>query len=340
MDVTPTGFVDDDGRKREDLREQIATVLLDRSGPVTADVVTIFPFSGVDSLSPEYCRRVGSLLVQLLAFAVRDGRVDARGGFVADLHHVVLERTLPVERLFTFAYLTERAALDELAVDETIGATSEAWPLVAQLVRRASFDVLGGYAERVQLEPSGAATTDRLTTLHSRPVMEMVLAKEVERAGRFGYPLSLVLFDVDNLSSINKNYGYGVGDRILERLGILIRGFFRQHDWVARHAEDAMAVLLTGPDAAHANDLAESVRVTVEERLEFKDHRTDRPVRVTLSAAVINLKINAGDVIDPERLMADAESAVERAKREGRNRVEIVDGYSGAHPAATPNPNP
>jgi PleD family two-component response regulator len=55
-------------------------------------------------------------------------------------------------------------------------------------------------------------------------------------------------------------------------------------------------------------------------------------VHVTVSAAVINLTINAGDVIDPERLMADAEAAVERAKREGRNRVEIVNGASGLQP--------
>ena len=338
MDSQKKGSADDDGRKRDDLRQQIAGVLLDRSGLVTADMVAIFPFSGPETLSPEYCRRVGSLLVQLLAFAVRDGHVDPRGGFVADLHHVVLERSLPVERLFTFAYLTERAALDELALNEAIGATSEAWPLVAQHVRRASFDVLAGYAERVQLEPGDAATTDRLTTLHARPVMELVISKEVERAGRFGYALSIILFDVDNLASINRNYGYGVGDRILERLGILIRGFFRQHDWVARHVEDSITVLLTGPDALHANELAESVRSTVEERLEFRDHRTDQPVRVTLSAAVINLKINAGDVIDSARLLADAEAALDRSKTEGKNRVVVVNGYSGARPQSPSKP--
>jgi len=336
MDDTPRGFAEDEGRKQDDLRQQVAGVLLDKSGTVTADMVAIFPFSGAESLSPEYCRRVGTLLVQLLAFSVRDGRVDVRGGLVADLHHVELERSLSVERLFTFAYLSERAALDELALDETIGATSEAWPLVAQLIRRASFDVLAAYAERVQLEPSGAATTDRLTTLHTRAVMDLVVAKEVERAARFGYALSLLMFDVDNLAQINKTYGYGVGDRILERLGILIRGFFRQHDWVARHSEDAIAILLTGPDASHANDLAERLRKTVEERLEFVDHRTERPVRVTLSAAVINLKINAGEIIDPDRLLADAEAAVEEAKRRGRNRVEIVNGYSGARAPAPP----
>jgi diguanylate cyclase (GGDEF)-like protein len=333
MDNLEKGFAEDEGGKREDLRQQIARVLLDRSGFVTADMVAIFPFSGDEALSPEYCRRVGSLLVQLLAFAVRDGRVDPRGGFVADLHHVVIERGLPVERLFTFTYLTERAAMDELAVDEGIGATTEAWPLVAQLVRRASFDVLAGYAERIQLEPSNVATTDRLTTLNAPAVMKLVISKEVDRACRFGYPLSIILFDVDNLADINRNYGYGVGDRILERLGILTRGFFRQHDWVARYDEDSIAVLLTGPDAAHANGLAETLRSTVEERLEFKDYRTDRPVRVTLTAAVINLKITAGESIDPERLMADLEASVNRSKAEGKNRVVIIDGYSGTRAA-------
>ena len=185
------------------------------------------------------------------------------------------------------------------------------------------------YVERTQLEPSGAAITDRLTTLHTRPLFDAVLAKEVERAARFGYPLSLILFDVDHLSAINQEHGYGVGDKILERLGILMRTYFRQHDWVARHSDDSIAVLLSRTDADHASELAERVRSTVEERLGFVDHLTDRPVTVSVSAAIINLTIALGDVIDTERLMADAEAAVERAKRQGRNRVERIDGYSG-----------
>jgi diguanylate cyclase (GGDEF)-like protein len=155
-----------------------------------------------------------------------------------------------------------------------------------------------------------------------------VLAKETERAGRFGTSLSLILFDVDHLSTINKEHGYGVGDKVLERLGILIRQYFRQHDWVARHSEDSIAVLLTRTDAENAAELAERVRSTVEERLEFTDHRTDRPVPVTLSAAVINVQVAVGDVLDPQRLMSEAEAAVERAKQNGRNRVERVDGFS------------
>jgi diguanylate cyclase (GGDEF)-like protein len=271
---------------------------------------------------------VAQALLQVLVMAVRDGRVDPRGSFVADLQSAVRDRDLSPEHLFTFAYLVERIALDEVALDEAIGATSEPWPLVAQLVRRASFDALAAHTERSQLAPAGATIADRLTTLYTRALLDTVLAKEADRAGRYGYPLSMILFDVDNLSAINQEYGYGVGDMILERLGILIRGYFRQHDWVARHHEDAIAVLLTGTDASHASELAESVLATVEERLEFTDHRTDRPVRVTLSAAVINVQANIGDIIDPVRLVADAEAAVERAKAQGRNRVERVVGYA------------
>lgn len=57
----------------------------------------------------------------------------------------------------------------------------------------------------------------------------------------------MILFDVDNLSAINKKHGHGVGDRVLERLRIAICGFFRQHDWVTRYGEDSIAVLLNGP---------------------------------------------------------------------------------------------
>ncbi|HJZ75159.1 MAG TPA: GGDEF domain-containing protein [Vicinamibacterales bacterium] len=319
---------------QDDLRHRIATALRDRSAAIVADTVAIFPFSGAELLERRYCNRIGEVVVELQTMAVRDGTVDGRGGTVAALHRIAQERGLPAGRLFTFVYLLERSVLDELALSDAIGATSEAWPLVAQMVRRASFDLLAAYAERAQLAPSDSAIVDKLTTLHTRPLFDAVIAKELERAGRYGYPVSLILFDVDRLSAINQEHGYGVGDRILERLGILIRQYFRQHDWVARYADDAIAVLLSRTDVAPATDLAERVRATVEDRLEFTDHRTDRPVRVTLSAAVVNVAPRTGDVIDRERLFTDAESGVERAKQQGRNRVVRVDGYSGRQPTA------
>ena len=339
MDTPDKVFDHEDGSHvQDDLRPKIAQHLLDRREQIVADTMALFPYSRSESLDVDYCNRVCHLLTELLAHAVRDGQVDARGRFVGDLHHVILERTLTMDQLFTFTYLTERISLDELALDETFGATTEPWPLVAQLVRRASFDLLGAYTERAQLEPSESAVIDRLTTLYTRPLFDAVMSKEVERAGRYGYPISLIMFDVDHLSAINQEHGYGVGDKILERLVILIRKYFRLHDWVARYSEDSIAVLLPQTEADNAADLAERVRNTVEKRLGLVDHRNDTAVPVTLSAAVVNVNVEVGDVIDADRFLADAEAAVDQAKRNGRNRVERLDTLSkAAHTRAAEN---
>jgi diguanylate cyclase (GGDEF)-like protein len=323
-------------RAQQDLRQQIADLLVDRIEPITGDVLATFPHSGMETVDADYCRRIGRQVVQLLAVSVREGRVDSRESLLADLHGLVVDRALSVERLFAFAYLIERTALDELAVHERIGVTSEPWPLVAQLVRRASFDYLAAYIERTRANVDGAPITDSLTTLQTRALFDAVLAKEIERASRFGYPVSLILLDVDHFSVINDEYGYGVGDRLLERLGILVRHYFRHHDWVARYAGDSIAVLLPRTEPDHATQLTERLQRTVSERLAFVDHRTERPVPVTVSAAIVNLAIAVGDIIDPERLMAAAEGAIGRAKRQGRNRIERVDGYSGPSTHTSP----
>src|SRR5262249_1350185 len=158
---------------------QIGSAIEDRELALVLDTVAIFPFSGAELLEPEYCRRIGEIIVQMLLLAIRNGRIDPRAGIVTDLHQVALERNLTAGRLFTFVYLCERSALDELALSETIGATTESWPLVAQIVRRASFDLLAAYTERAELEPNEAAIVDKLTTLHTRALFEAVLAKDL-----------------------------------------------------------------------------------------------------------------------------------------------------------------
>ena len=331
MDAPETLFGDEAGddtaKLPEDLRQQIGATLVEQADAITADTAAIFPYSGGEELDSEYCQQIAHLLTEMFAVAIRDGNLDTRAGFVGDLYRLTTERSLPVERVFTFVYLTERRTLDELALSEAIGVTTEPWPIVAQIIRRAAFDVLATWTERSILEPaSGVLMIDRLTTLYSRAMFDEVLAKEVDKAGRFGHALSIIMFDVDRLSAINEDFGYGVGDKVLERLGILMRTYFRQHDWVARYSEDSIIVIMTQTDAERVIELAERVRLTVEERLWFTDHRSDRQVPVTVSAAVVNVPVSVGDVIEPERLLAIAEAGIESSKKNGRNRVETVEG--------------
>jgi diguanylate cyclase (GGDEF)-like protein len=310
------------GSATPEVRASLTRGLLDRTDVIIADAVAVFPFSGPRPLDTEYCQRIGLLLLQLLAAAVRDGHLDSRAGFVSDLRRLAAERSLPAEQLFEFLYLIERTTLDELALSDSLGATSEPWALAAQLVRRASFHVLAACTDRCQQEPATAVLTDRLTTLYTRAVMKVIVAAELQRSDRFSFPLAFIVFDVDHLTEINSAYGYGVGDRLLERLGILMRNFFRQNDWVFRHGDDSIAVLLCQIGTEDTAVLAGRVLGMVKERLGFKDYRTERRVEVSVSAAVVTMQGSPGDSCGTERLLIEADAALERAKLRGRNRLE------------------
>jgi len=118
MNASDTGFASEQaGAPQSDLRHRTAAQLLKSLERIAADTTDIFRFSGSEPLDADYCRRVSQLLAELVAFAVRDGRVDSRGAFVGDLHRTLMERRVSVDRLFTLVYLTERTALDELAFD-------------------------------------------------------------------------------------------------------------------------------------------------------------------------------------------------------------------------------
>lgn len=290
---------------------------------IVADTVATFPLvSGSRRLEADYCVRLGNLVVRLLADTILDAQLDARGPGISELTALVAERELTPEQLFAFVHIGMGTTIDELAQDPRVGATTEPWPQASQIVRQASFDLLAAWTTRSVYMPAKSAIDDPLTTLHPRQVLDAVLPKECCRAERFEHWVSMILIDVDNLSAINKAHGYGVGDRILERMGILLRTYFRQHDWVVRYAEDTIAVLLPETTPADALTLAERTRAMVEERLTFRDYRTDQRALVTVSVAVTSARALEGEPIDHERLSSEAEAALDRAKTGGRNRVE------------------
>src|SRR6185295_12227065 len=108
MDASETTFGDEAGKLPEDLRQQIAATLVEQADLITADTAAIFPYSGGEELDTVYCRQIGELLTQIFAVAARDGHLDSRASLSGDFHRLTNERPLPVERVFTFVYLTER----------------------------------------------------------------------------------------------------------------------------------------------------------------------------------------------------------------------------------------
>lgn len=297
-----------------------------RQDVIVADTVATFPLTAdAHRLDADYCARLGTQLVKLLSEAVGGGQIDWRGTGISDLMHLLGARDVTPDQLFTLVHIAMSTAIDELSLDERVGASTEPWPQAAQTVRRAAFDVLGAWTTRLTHMPVKSSIVDPLTTLVTRPVIDAVLPKECCRAERFEHWLSMMLVDIDNLSAINKAHGYGVGDRILERLGILMRAYFREHDWVGRYAEDTIAVLLPETNPADAMTLAERTRTMVEERLTFRDYRTEQRIVVTVSVGVASARAIEGEPIDHEKFTAAAEAALERIKTTGRNRVELAE---------------
>lgn len=301
-----------------ELRTQVARILHGHAGEIVAEALGVYPFAGIEHVGAEDRARLGDLSLQLLITAVRDGELDAGYPVVADLGRFAAHHDVSIRLLFTAVYLTERSALDQLAQDESFGVESEPWPALTQIVHRASLDVCAAASEHVSRD--GQSIIDPLTTLHTKAVFVAALDKEIQRAERFGYPFAVIAVGVDALDEINQKHGRGAGDRVVERIGIVLRNYFRDTDWVGRLGEDVFGVLMPDIQGFNAERLAERIRVTVQERMQLHDHRSDEAYAVTVSVGVLVVP-SAERAMKADDLLGQAMAAVTRANQAGGNRV-------------------
>ncbi|OFW36571.1 MAG: hypothetical protein A3F70_11665 [Acidobacteria bacterium RIFCSPLOWO2_12_FULL_67_14] len=306
-----------------ELRTHVARSIQGRAASIVQDAAAVYPFAGLEQVATDDRARLADLAFQLLTAAVRDDGLEAGHALISDLARLGAEKHLGVRQLFSAVYLMERSALDELALDESFGVSSEPWAAVTQIIRRASFDVCGAFSEQAGGTAVDDGIVDPLTTLYTRQVFVAALNREIQRSERFGHPFAIILLDVDRLAEINARHGYGAGDRVLERVGIVVRNYFRETDWVARVGEDTYAVLMPETEGVHAERLADRMRVMVQERLQLHDHRSEEQFPVTVSVAVLIAK-SVDRRMQATQLLTDAEEALDRAKHAGRNRVERV----------------
>lgn len=303
-----------------DIGRQTSALIRSRHDVLAADVATALQAIG-GTLKPDECRACASLLLRLFASGVERGSLDTHGAAMRDLARYC--PPLTTRQLLDAVHQTERVILDELALDNRAGAATESWTQVANAIRRGTVDIFAAYAEQIAGSDVPVAARDPLTTLIAAPVFHLALEQEIQRALRHHHALAVLLFDIDDLSHINREHGWGVGDRLLERTGILARQFFRTHDWVARHGHGAIAVLLPETTMDQAAGLAAAFREMVQHRLVLQDHKTDAIRVVTLSTAVVGTDL-VQSTMDARAVMAEAEAAAGRAKLHDRGRIERV----------------
>jgi two-component system, cell cycle response regulator len=163
------------------------------------------------------------------------------------------------------------------------------------------------------------AVTDGLTGLYNHRHFHERLALEVERSGRTGLPLSVLMIDVDHFKHYNDNNGHPAGDEVLRQIAHLMSDGRRANDVCARYGGEEFAVVLVDTPKLTAAQVAERLRERIAE-FPFAHGETQPGGRVSISVGVASLP---DDARDAERLVRRADAALYRAKRAGRNRVVL-----------------
>ncbi|MBX5439933.1 MAG: diguanylate cyclase [Solirubrobacteraceae bacterium] len=166
------------------------------------------------------------------------------------------------------------------------------------------------------------AVTDELTGLFNHRRFQEAIVAEVERARRFGQPMSLVMLDIDHFKRVNDTHGHQQGDRVLAEVARVLRDRSREIDAPARYGGEELALVVPQTDAEGAYQLAERVRQEVE-ALEIPLLDGSGSIRVTASLGVASLP---ADAEDGGGLIAAADAALYAAKRAGRNKTVRADG--------------
>ncbi|NUM88637.1 MAG: GGDEF domain-containing protein, partial [Bdellovibrionales bacterium] len=150
------------------------------------------------------------------------------------------------------------------------------------------------------------AVRDGLTNLFNRRYLDETLERELARAKREGYPLSLVMIDIDNFKKINDTEGHLAGDLVLQRVANVVKRCGKAGATTGRFGGEEFIVAHAGTMGS-AQALAEALRRQIE-----------REVNVTVSVGVATASQCDREV---RKMVARADAALYEAKRSGKNRV-------------------
>jgi diguanylate cyclase (GGDEF)-like protein len=160
------------------------------------------------------------------------------------------------------------------------------------------------------------AEHDALTGVLNRRAVRDVLRKELSRCRREQNTLGVILVDVDHFKKINDHKGHAAGDAVLVTVVQRITSMLRTYDTLGRYGGEEFLIVAPGCDLTVAQRLAERIRTII----------SDEPV--DLGDGTINVTVSMGVTLgtaesDPEFLVAQADTAMYKAKRNGRNRFEV-----------------
>lgn len=163
-----------------------------------------------------------------------------------------------------------------------------------------------------------AAVKDPLTGVNNRSAMNSTIIRETELARRHSTSLTLIGLDIDHFKSVNDQYGHVAGDLVLKTVAEVISSCIRSSDIIFRSGGEEFIIVLSNTKKRGAMLLAERIRKTIE-GYEFIYGEQAIPITASLGVSCFE----KGD--DSESLYEKADTALYKAKEEGRNRVCFVE---------------
>ncbi|HEY0681169.1 MAG TPA: DUF484 family protein [Steroidobacter sp.] len=215
-------------------------------------------------------------------------------------------------------------ALNFGSVDEKRFSRHLATDFLAHLGVIASF-AIENTINRARLVRSGL--TDFLTGWHNRRYLNARLKEELARAQRQGTSLTCLVIDLDRFKQINDQHGHLAGDMALREAAQRVDSHIRGSDAAARFGGDEFVVLAPAISPQQAACLAERIRATVCDTPLTLPSGVKLNMTVSIGVAWITVSRDDADLkAAAERLLADADSALYRAKQAGRNRAALATG--------------
>ena len=288
------------------------------AAPVGVARVTTLPGGGIRTRFDELTARI-TAAGSVAGSPIQPAAGATTGGGRAVGTHLIAERI--ATRAREVFGLTDTLAAPLTSDDQVVGAivlsrrTAGAWsPTTRRILNGAAIEASAALARAYSMRAAEAkASTDALTGLPNRRYFDEFCGL-LARRRRSGDAVGVLMIDIDRFKRLNDTFGHATGDEVLRAVGGAIVSAVREDDVPARYGGEEFVVLLRNPTPEVAFEVGERVRAAVGS-LDLRKLGVGR-VSVSVGVAV------ARQVDQPiPELIAEADRALYRAKRGGRDRV-------------------
>ncbi|MCD2452163.1 DUF484 family protein [Methylicorpusculum oleiharenae] len=167
---------------------------------------------------------------------------------------------------------------------------------------------------------------DTLTRVNNRRFLEQRMSEELDRCQRSNEALSCLFLDIDHFKQVNDTYGHQAGDYVLKLVASTIKNLLRNNDVLARYGGEEFVALLSHIDDKTLKSIAERIRATIQGlTIVFDGQAISLTISIGASSCIPSeSKLLTGPVL-AAKLIESADSALYKAKNNGRNKVEVSE---------------